>query len=484
MIKIIGLVLFFLSIAFANPANAKVHVEYVANQTHGLLMFIDAISGSTRLPPDIKKAFKESKYNNAESKAKIDMFINLDTAFDRFIAISGGPKERFADTSIRDFVLVQSAFAKDLKDFRERLLETMTYDELNRLFEVLEYFNPIYNELIWKKNHKDLLKILEAFKSNSKKWKMDQLFDKASKFYNSSWPEQQSFRISIYPVPKGARLSTATSVGAIESMAVIIGDTRAEGHFGVAFHELCHSLYSAQSIEVQKQWSDWFLNNPSPYAGLAYQLINEALATALGNGWAYEKAKGKMDKKEWYNNKQINDFALALYPKVLEYVNADRSVDKDFIDHAVKTYEQIFPQALAELDNLLFDYYLLSDGTFPVKDFRKSLREKFNSQSITASNPIDDGASKVIQDKKTSTVFLVATHKNKKQIFSLENNFPGIEKIVKKAKSNDNQIGLFTLNGRRVLILLITHPDQLEKISDWMGKNRGFEKQNEFVATP
>ena len=60
--------------------------------------------------------------------------------------------------------------------------------------------------------------------------------------------------------------------------------------FGVIFHELCHSLFKAQPMALQKELDSWFLSLRTPHAIFAYRYYNEALATALGNGWFTERA--------------------------------------------------------------------------------------------------------------------------------------------------------------------------------------------------
>lgn len=475
-------ILLFL-IGFGAESIAAPHVEFTANRVHALFVFVEAISGTPNRPPHLKKVFDASKYNNPASTEKLESFKNLDPAFGRFFEFDGLPTERKNGVGVKALVTTQSAFSKDLADFRQRILGQMTYSELNKFMEILAYFDPIYEELIWKPNRKDLNAVVELFKSKSKKWKIDDLFAKTSKFYNSSWPENQNFRISLYPIPKEANLSNGQSFGSFESVGIIIGDKNIEGKFGVVFHELCHSLYDAQSAETQNAWSEWFLNNQSSFGQVTYFWLNEALATALGNGWAYEKAKGKIDKTEWYHHEKIDGLAQGLYPKVVEYLNSGRSVDKNFVEFAVKTFEEKFPQSLSEFETFMTDIVLLTDGSFSgSKDLRRDLRKQFRIQSINSSSPIDHEKSKgSIEENKLSTLFFVVSQKNKKQLESVEGVLPGISKIMKAAPSGQDQIGLFSLGKRRALILLLEDASKLTKAVEWMGSVKKIEKQQEFV---
>jgi hypothetical protein len=477
--KYIILLILLLSFkVFATP-----HVEFTANRIHALLVFVEAISGAPNRPPHIKKIFEESKFNNSASLEKIKEFKELDSAQGRFLDFTHLPKERFGGISIRSQISIQSAFAKDLNDYRERILGLMTYSELNKFFIVLSYFEPIYDQLIWRNSQKELNRTVEVFKQKAVLWKMDKLFVKSAKFYSSSWPDNQNFRVSLYPIPRGANMSNAQSFGSFESVGIILGDKNIEGKFGVVFHELCHSLYDAQSAEIQKQWDKWFIESTSKYGPLTNKWINESLATALGNGWAYVKAKGKMDKQEWYHHDKINGLAQAIYPKAVDYLESDRAVDKEFIDFSISEFEKKFPQSLNEFETYLSEMLMLTDGDFGSSaETRRELRKHFRIQSLRTNNPIDHQTSKgEIRENALATIFIVLTQENKRQLEAIEDVLPGISKIKKNIKAGKNQIGLFDFEKRKVIILILDKPNDLNKALAWMGSNRKVDTLNALV---
>lgn len=277
-------------------ANASPKVEYTANRVHALFTFLEAISGASNRPPQLRKVFEESKFNTAESQCQIEKFKDLDPAFTKYFEYDGVPKERKSAVSVRELITIQTAFSKDLSDFRNRILGLMTLPRVNQLLDTLIYFEPIYNTLIWNPNESEVKKALSNFQRKSKSWRLNEMFESALTFYKGNWPPRQPFRISFYPIPKGAQLSTGQSYGAFQSVGLIV-DEDLEGKFGVVFHELCHAIYDSQNQEMQKYLSEWFRKSESAFGLIAYQWINEALATALGNGWAYERAKGQIDKK-------------------------------------------------------------------------------------------------------------------------------------------------------------------------------------------
>lgn len=88
---------------------------------------------------------------------------------------------------------------------------------------------------------------------------------------------------------------------AIESMNNLRSD------LGTVIHETAHAIYERQERTLQYAMEKFFLHYPSPYAPLAYRYLNEALATALGNGMFMKRLTGHTGIT--YNNLYIQGFA-------------------------------------------------------------------------------------------------------------------------------------------------------------------------------
>jgi len=114
-----------------------------------------------------------------------------------------------------------------------------------------------------------------------------------------------------------------------------------------------------------------FKQNPSKSSIYAYLLLNEVLATALGNGYVFENLNGKLDTTEWYNWQYINLMAKQIYPTVLEYIKQKKPIDKKFIDTYIKLYEQNYPNWINELDHTMTYRYILSNNQSDFNTFRQ-----------------------------------------------------------------------------------------------------------------
>jgi hypothetical protein len=127
-------------------------------------------------------------------------------------------------------------------------------------------------------------------------------------------------------------------------------------------HEVFHILYDEESVDFKKRIEDAFINNPSPNSRYAYLLLNEALATSLGNGYVYGQLHGAEDTAVWYRRKYTNLIAKKIYPLVKAYIISGKALDKDFIDQYIQVFDYNFSGWLKEKDFILTDRYVIADN--------------------------------------------------------------------------------------------------------------------------
>lgn len=120
----------------------------------------------------------------------------------------------------------------------------------------------------------------------------------------------------------------------------------------VVIHELCHYLYrraprSEEALLIQR-----FSDLHSADAIAAYNLLNEALATAIGNGIgnrillpAADFQRLENTEGSFYNDPWLDPLAKAIYPRVAEALQAGESVHSQSF---VADYLKLAQQALGE----------------------------------------------------------------------------------------------------------------------------------------
>jgi hypothetical protein len=230
---------------------------------------------------------------------------------------------------------------------------------------ILDAFTPVYNELIYtpnKEKFENQVKCLSAYFISKN---VSDYFQAGVLFYNSVWDNYIPFEIALYPLPDPKGFTAEAFINNAVS-AIPTNEDNYDGLLSVMMHEIFHMIYNEQSLEVKQNIKKWFDANPSKCSTYAFWLMNEAFATALGNGYVYEKLHGTIDTTDWYNQKYINAMAKKLYPLVTEYLARKKPIDQDFINSYIKIYRDNYSGWLNELNNLLTYRYVITDNG---KDF-------------------------------------------------------------------------------------------------------------------
>jgi hypothetical protein len=377
-----------------------------------LAVFVFIQNLSENYPENVfKTEFDKSKYNNEKYKTLISKFdkltIDYSYEFEEFPMGSKIPMQA------RDILKKNLIETENLKDFKIRSIGIVTNKTLNELTEIISEFKPIYNELIYNPNKEKFEKqILEITKYSTEN-KIENYFETGLVFYNSSWDNSIPFKIAFYPLPNSPEFTAQAFynnfISAIQTNLKDYKDL-----FSVMLHEIYHIIYNEQSLEVKTEIDKYFTENQSKSTNYAYQLLNEVLATSLGNGYVFEKLDGKIDAGEWYNRKYINLMAKQIYPLVNEYISQRKPIDKNFINNYIKQYEENFPNWINELDNIMAFRYVISQNEkdFDVIDQKYRYRSSANYETEITKNGID-------KVKKSSLTKLIIISKNNNEKLNL-----------------------------------------------------------------
>lgn len=102
----------------------------------------------------------------------------------------------------------------------------------------------------------------------------------------------------------------------------------------VVFHEACHAVWERNKLpaRLHKSFAKYSFDKD-------YQVMNESLATVLGQGLFVQTTFPQSKIKEiWYGNEIIDAFAHGLLPLVKEYFDSGRSIDAAFAKQADKVF--------------------------------------------------------------------------------------------------------------------------------------------------
>lgn len=412
------------------------------------------------------------------------------------ISVQTNNQSRYQGTQIRKILIAQSFFSNNLKELSNRTTGLLPIDVHRRLFSALKTIEPLYRNLIWNKSKKQLEKQKAQLTRQVSSLKLNKMFKQTVKFYGSDWPDDIPFFIGLYPVPyiKDFKNTTSShSMGNIEEHGVIIGDwdKTDPGSFGVVFHELCHSVYDAQPFEFMKLLDSFFSKSQNPSSRQARFWFNEALATAMGNGWTYtqlevNKTKKSQNKKDtstvnpdsvlgvflsepWYNDEIIDGYAKGIYPLALEYITKNKTLDEAFVKESIEIFSTTFPNAAYSFENLLTSISFIHNKSFLLNEDAKALRSYFRTSSLNISSPLTAEQTLSTAQLTEPTLFILLNENESDSLLKVISSISFLKDkthIFEKLK-NRSIISMIDSTGRGYIVMVAsTKAEFLEGLSN------------------
>ncbi|PIF47511.1 uncharacterized protein DUF3974 [Chryseobacterium sp. 52] len=394
-------VLFSFIAIFALGQKANFNIKY----SEQLAVFVFIQNLSENYPENVfKTEFQQSKYNTQKYK---DLLLKFDKlSFDYSYPFDEYPYGSKIPMQSRDVLKKNLIETSNLNDFKLRSIGIVPNKTLHDLAEIISEFIPVYNELIYIPNKEKFETQLKEITNYSNEKNIEHYFQTGLRFYNSSWDDSIPFEIAFYPLPNSKGFTAqAFYNNFISAIQTDLKDYKSL--FSVMLHETYHIIYDEQSLEIKKNIAQYFKENPSKYSNYAYMLLNEALATALGNGYVYEQLDGKTDTNDWYYSEYINLMAKQIYPMVKEYIILKKPIDKNFIDSYIKLYGKSFPNWINELDHIMTYRYIMSENE---KDLN-TIRQMFPSRS-SEENEMQISIMGLEKMKKTPLTKIIIVSKN------------------------------------------------------------------------
>ena len=308
---------------------------------------------------NFKKAYQHSEFDQDPYRRLLARFDSL--AIDMSYEYPAYPYGQKIGGSTESLLRKELVNAADLKQFRQKALGVIPNADLQTLSDVLVAFEPVYRKLIYEPGRPAFENQLDRLRQLIDSVDVAAYFSKGLTVYNSSWDTSIPFQFVFYPMPK-ARGFRATAMYNIAISGVPADLTNYNKLLSVMLHEIFHIEYDEEPLAFKKHIEQWFVESPLKSSRYAYLLFNEAMATAMGNGYVYGRLNGIEDTAAWYNRKYTNLMAKKMYPLVRSYVLGGKPVDRPFIDSYIRLYDDNFGSWLTETGNILTDRYVLSDS--------------------------------------------------------------------------------------------------------------------------
>lgn len=388
--------------------------------------------------------------------------------FDADLTVRQKPRSTY------DLIKMAAVQAGDANRFMQRIsgiIPNATWLQLKDIFTKAE---PFYDKIIWNEHKTAIYQQADSLKRYTPF--ANKAFEAINTFYGSTWTADLPFTVAIYPIPGNRGNTTATPHSHCLVMGVLTGDRRYTDGMGVVLHEISHVLYDEQPLQLQQQLDRAFQNSKSLYSRYAYSYLNEALATACGNGWAYKYINGTADTSAWYNDEYIDKYAHAIYPLTERYINTGKTIDSSFIADAITVFEKALPGALYSYNNLLNNMCFYTDAEDASQYHRiSSARERcFRSSSVYGSYPLTDAESLDMLRHKNETQLCLVYTKHEENFKALQKIFPRLKNISPR---KEQIISFYDDAGRAVIIVAVHDESRIEPAFQKMRKLKQFTPQ-------
>jgi len=401
-----------------------------------------------------KAEFTKSNYNIEKYKNLIRQLdtLKIDYAYN-FEQYSPTLKSALASRSLIEKNLIDS---KTIKEFKAKSFGIIPNEELSNLSKVIEAFIPIYNELIFEPNKEIFENHLSSINKELVGNKVSKIYNEVMKFYGSDWDTDIPFEVIVYPTVGKSGIGAR----AFLNVSIIRFPLNFKSYdilFSVMLHEIFHIGYDSQPMSLKNNLKTWFSHTPPGNSQYAFLLLNEVLATALGNGYAYEKLKGKVDVEDWYYVKYVNLMAKEIYPTVVKYLAQGKTIDEEFVKTYVSIYDSKFSNWSKELDNIMTYRVILCDDIDDTRYFRRNYPYTLHKTipSVTLK-----GLQDIKQQPLTKVIILSKLHKEKLNL--VKNNFSELKDI--KFHPNKEFVKVIDLMDRTKLIIINKHTSTIEAL--------------------
>jgi hypothetical protein len=262
----------------------------------------------------------------------------------------------YHDRDVGTAVRVASFGARDIADAGSRLSLFLGAAEVAQATAIFEHFAKRLDQR-WRDARASLVANLDDYVALGERTDVRALLEQIASFYAiGAGGAHQTFDLVSRPVDKGP--TSAQQLGELAVVETVPGE-KASQRYPVVAHEMFHAWFGASPLEAQAKLVDRFIATDDPLAGPAWGLLDEVLATALGNGLVaklvdpqdYER-RLKMDNG-FYNDTWIDKVAKALLPALEKRLAANGSVyDDGFVADYFAAVHAAFPDGLPPITYL------------------------------------------------------------------------------------------------------------------------------------
>lgn len=424
------LVFTLLGVASVQAAGLKMEVIYseVANLTYQL----DVVAGENPSadPSNFQQLWKQEFLKTDADQAMVDQWKRVCDRYHASVQLPGlaMPLEtEWSSIDLSERVRILGLGAPTLEAYGEGLsLLVLPKDGL--LFQqVLDHFRPAFHAWWVREAEPKGQRFVTEIRSELSKPALLEQVERFRHFYGSTLPDGYVARFSMVYRPELVKARTSGQQMAGMAVVEFLPGEDPKSRLDVVLHEFCHFLYGTRASEANLKLQNAFLKSGDFGAKPAFNLLNEAMATVLGNGivgrqmhdpatWeAYLKRP-----RSFYNNDAIDRGAKSMLAVMDKWLPEGKTLDDpDFVSTYLGALKKEFGEELTKPSMFLTETFIFVDSQIGI-DFSRGLRRSLRVASAytsVADAPTVDNIAEFLEHPNLSAIFVVTP----KQVEALRN---------------------------------------------------------------
>ncbi|HMJ54547.1 MAG TPA: hypothetical protein VK540_20840 [Polyangiaceae bacterium] len=199
---------------------------------------------------------------------------------------------------------------------------------------------------------------------------LDATIQKAAQFYEADLPPGTTFQIHLLVQPASSRkLSVAYQLEGDSVVETPEGE-KPEERIDIVAHELFHYLFFRMDPKRQAAMLESVCGSDEPLSAVAFGMLDEAMATALGNGvvgqhYQPPDAFAKQLARGLTRNRATASVARAIFPSMSSFLDRGTTVSSDeFLRAFNRATKATFTDGRPRPIDYLHSPVLIADGRF------------------------------------------------------------------------------------------------------------------------
>lgn len=388
------IVVSFASIAAAAQIRVSIKFNEIPNLTYQLDCVGDLQIQCSR--QNLGDLWTREFLKSGEDRRMLKEWARLRDLYSEDVRLSKDSDANSSQINLFDKIRIAGFQASGVEDYAARL-DLLTAPADRSAFErVIRHFQPKFK--VWW--HAEAVKAGDEFAEQTEiLFGSPQVSAFVKQFYNFYQPVlpadyEISFNLFYTPDAIKDEASNGQQLQNYSVMEFKPGEKPAQ-RIDVAVHELCHFFYDNIKPESRAEMERRFFAANRAAAVPAYNLMNETLATAFGNGIiaravtppaAFDRYVAR--RNSFYNNDSIDRAAKAILPLLDEQLKNKKTISDDrFASNYISALEKAFGEDLLKPKLYLSEMFLFVDGKYGVSTRRhvRDVREILQTASLYSS---------------------------------------------------------------------------------------------------